>query len=239
MPSSASEPRPRAHPIALPEISWPVRARLAVPWLDPPDVPFALVLHSRRSRRCLCPAPLKQTLGWLNFTSAPAYVSEHSGIERLRAPALSAGALSSVIPLLLSGRGSARLFRPRPLDFGAEALAVGNLDPLFRLRANATTLLPGTSGCDLIALLCDFQCLAAVYEDAESLAWRDAGAMLQTLALTATALGLGFCPLGLLGGEVTEALDIGDRLRGVGVAVVGLSNTQDDIARETAHIVPH
>lgn len=224
MTDAASEPNPRVHPVAPPEISWPVCARLAVPWLDPPDVPFTVVLRSRRSRRRLSPAPLNQTLGWLNFTTAPAYFSEHAGVQRLQAPALSAGALSSVIPLLLSRRGRPRLFRPRPLDSETEALAVSDLDPLYRLRANATTLLPCAGGCDLVVLLCDLERLTAAYEGAESLAWRDAGAMLQTLALTATAVGLSFCPLGLLGGEVTEALGIGHRLRSVGVAVVGLSS---------------
>ena len=93
---------------------------------------------------------------------------------------------------------------------------------MLALRARAKEALPGTAGCDLIALICDMAALHAVYEAADSLGWRDAGATLQTLSLTATAAGLGFCPLALLGGEVCDALGMGPRWRSVGVAVVGL-----------------
>lgn len=49
----------------------------------------------------------------------------------------------------------------------------------------------------------------SAYADSETLVWRDAGAMLQTLALVAELFGLGFCPLGILGSEVVSALPSG------------------------------
>ena len=114
------------------------------------------------------------------------------------------------------------MLRPRPLDAGAEVLRVHDAAPLLALRTRAREALPTSTGCDLVVLVCDTARLHAAYDAAESLGWRDAGAALQTLGLTATAAGLGFCPLALFGGEVRDALTIGPRLLGVGVAVVGL-----------------
>lgn len=53
--------------------------------------------------------------------------------------------------------------------------------------------------------------------------WRDAGALLQVLSMTAHSVGLGFCPIGLLGSEVAEAISsISEKLEGVGAAWLGL-----------------
>lgn len=167
-------------------------------------------------------APLRETLSWLNYTTAPAFRVEESGFDRVRGPALSSGALGSVTPVLVSCLGSPRLFRPEPLTNAAAQLEVRNIDPLKDLCRRATSILPDAATCDLVILISHFDRLEFAYQAPESLAWRDAGAMLQTLALTATALGLGFCPLGLLGGEVVQALGPCGDVRAVGVAVVGL-----------------
>jgi hypothetical protein len=217
-----NDPTPRPDPAFEKEPAWSASGRLAVPDVRLPDVRFWQVLRSRRSRRDLSPAPLRETLGWLNASTRPAFMAEHLGLQRTKTPSISAGALDSITPLLILGRGRPRVLRPRPLDGAAERLAVHNDAPLLVLRARAKEALPATSGCDLIALVCDMAKLRAGYSAADSLAWRNAGAMLQTLSLTATAAGLGFCPLALLGGEVRDALSMGPSWRSVGVAVVGL-----------------
>jgi hypothetical protein len=60
------------------------------------------------------------------------------------------------------------------------------------------------------------------YANPESLVWRDAGVLLGYLHLCAEALGLAFTPLGITGDPYIRHLDGQDRLRGVGLAVVGL-----------------
>lgn len=59
------------------------------------------------------------------------------------------------------------------------------------------------------------------YQDGCSLIWRDAGALLAVMALTATAQGLNFCPLGITGEPWASALADQGKLAGVGLALLG------------------
>lgn len=59
------------------------------------------------------------------------------------------------------------------------------------------------------------------YQDGSSLVWRDAGALLGVMALTATAQGLNFCPLGITGEPWASSLADKDKLAGVGLALLG------------------
>jgi len=59
------------------------------------------------------------------------------------------------------------------------------------------------------------------YQDGSSLVWRDAGALLGVMALTATAQGLNFCPLGITGEPWASALADKGKLAGVGLALLG------------------
>ncbi|MFJ4452640.1 nitroreductase family protein [Pseudomonas sp. NPDC089392] len=59
------------------------------------------------------------------------------------------------------------------------------------------------------------------YQDGCSLVWRDAGAILGIMALTATAQGLNFCPLGITGEPWASALADQGKLAGVGLALLG------------------
>ena len=70
-------------------------------------------------------------------------------------------------------------------------------------------------------LVGDMNRVAALYERPESLLWRDAGVLLQTLALVATAYRLALCPLGILGTAVVRALGLPEPILGVGVALIG------------------
>ncbi|HGP1315898.1 TPA: nitroreductase family protein, partial [Pseudomonas aeruginosa] len=59
------------------------------------------------------------------------------------------------------------------------------------------------------------------YQDGCSLIWRDAGALLGVMALTATAQGLNFCPLGITGEPWVSGLADQGKLTGVGLALLG------------------
>ncbi len=61
----------------------------------------------------------------------------------------------------------------------------------------------------------------AKYENGASLVWRDAGALLATMAFAAHSLGMNFCPLGITGERCVRSLDPHRRLVGVGVALLG------------------
>lgn len=59
------------------------------------------------------------------------------------------------------------------------------------------------------------------YQNGYSLVWRDAGALLGVMSLTATAQGLHFCPLGITGEPWASALADQGQLAGVGLALLG------------------
>ncbi|POY79700.1 hypothetical protein BKM09_013335 [Pseudomonas amygdali pv. morsprunorum] len=59
------------------------------------------------------------------------------------------------------------------------------------------------------------------YQDGASLIWRDAGALLGVMALTAAAQGLTFCPLGITGEPWASTLTDQGKLAGVGLALLG------------------
>ncbi len=102
-----------------------------------------------------------------------------------------------------------------------ELLIVGNTQALGDLAQKCLEILPNTRGTALV-LLGDLSTVGAVYENPTSLFWRDAGALLQTLALTATAYRLAFCPLGILGGEVASSIGLDkEHSLSAGVAMIG------------------
>ena len=73
----------------------------------------------------------------------------------------------------------------------------------------------------LIVALGDFERTGALYEEPDSLVWRDAGCALATLHLTSAWLGLGSCLLGIVGAAVAEVIDRDGRGRPVGAIAVG------------------
>lgn len=130
-----------------------------------------------------------------------------------------AGALHPIKSVIIDSDGYAVAYdddhdaflaiKPRKLDLLANGLR------------SCTTVLPSAHG-HVIALMADVHLTSTVYKNPESLLWRDAGAVLQTLAMVSEAFDLGFCPLGILGQDFADALLPEDhQYLGVGVAVIG------------------
>ena len=196
------DPSPHASPNPWTGISWPVVREW--PWppvVFPPAVDFRGLIESRRSRRVLSKISFRETINLISFAIAPRF---ENGEGRLRSLSLSAGALHAVDLVLMRG---GRLFR---LDRRCRLLqALGPLDrpKLARFSDRTRELLPGADSSTVI-FVGDLALIGAFYANPGSLLFRDAGALLQTLALAAEAYGLGFCPLGLLGREVVEALGL-------------------------------
>lgn len=67
----------------------------------------------------------------------------------------------------------------------------------------------------------EFGKTAAKYRYPESLVWRDAGVLQGALTLTATALGMSFCLLGITGNPWIGDLADQGQLMGVGAAIFG------------------
>ena len=107
-----------------------------------------------------------------------------------------------------------------PLTHQLQALRVLAREDLEAFLRDCHTILPEASGTGIV-LVGDINRVAALYKRPESLLWRDAGVLLQTLALVATAYRLAFCPLGILGTAVVRALGLPEPTLGVGVALIG------------------
>lgn len=199
------------------DYAWPVEnSRQFQPSSPPQKTSFVEVFENRRSTRALELAPLDQIVGALLFALAPRYWKEGDSLRRSRRPALSGGALHPISVLLFADsavfRLNADLFALEKLAFPAQARDAW--------LQKCKTLLP-TAGGTFIALVADLTRPLSAYANVESVVWRDAGAMLQTLALAAELFGLGFCPLGILGSEVVSALPASEQLLAVGAAVLG------------------
>ncbi len=182
---------------------------------------FSDVLEARRSIRAIAPAPLSEVLRCLSLAMRVRQTRVDDPYGRTRRPAASAGALHPIHTVLVNSGGTPRAARYDPHSHMLDCLSIQQPDQLRALRENAQVVLPDARGTWLV-FGAECAMTAAVYERPEPLVWRDAGVLLQTCHLCATALGLAFCPLGILGHELTAAL-FGDApgLIPAGVACVG------------------
>jgi SagB-type dehydrogenase family enzyme len=166
-------------------------------------------------------APLREVLNLVAFSTRPRFVLDGDPFKRTRRLTASAGALHPIETVLFERRGSGRVMRYDPSNHRLELLATKDAGALKRLAENCTDIAPDARGTALI-LIGDLGRVSGVYENPTSLLWRDAGALLQTLALCARAYRLAFCPLGALGTEILKAVDLGQHNSvAVGIAMIG------------------
>jgi hypothetical protein len=200
------------------DYAWPIESsRLFEPFSAPLGRSFVDVFERRRSIRALSPAPLELTVGALLFALKPRFWKEGDALRRSRRPALSAGALHPISVLLFDELAVFRL--------NADSCMLEKLTFPTEARdawvSKCHRILPTANG-TFLTLVADMARPMSAYAHSETLVWRDAGAMLQALALVAELFGLGFCPLGILGNEVASALPSGKQLLAVGAAAIGL-----------------
>ncbi|MDT6997669.1 hypothetical protein [Burkholderia cenocepacia] len=197
---------------------WPVESSISVePFSAPAGRTFIDVFEKRRSTRALSRAPRALTVGALLFALTPRFWKEGDALRRSRRPTLSSGALHPISMLLFD---ESAVFR-----INAESCMLEKLTFPMEVRdawvRKCQQVLPDANGA-FLTLVADMARPMSAYAHSETLAWRDAGATLQTLALVAELFGLGFCPLGILGAEVVSALPAGKQLLAVGAAAIGL-----------------
>lgn len=212
-------PRERALPYEAPE--WPVAWSFRLPnVVQPAAVEFTQVLEARSSSRHLTRAPLREVANLLMFASGARQAWGSSPRRSLR-PSHSAGAIHPISLLLVTGARKPRILRLDPYDARIELLRPDRSRRLAELMERAARIVPSATA-DILVLAAEPGLTGAVYEEANSLVWRDAGALMQTIHLCATALRLGLCPMGILGHEALEAV-FGERpgLLAVGSAVIG------------------
>lgn len=189
---------------------------LQVPCSDP-QLSFREVLDSRSSCRDLLPIPTK-LLGALLWHSARTRETR-SGDAWQRRAAPSAGGIHPIQLLAVEpGRDEVLLYDP--LRHAMSPLADVETVEVAAVRAVFHEVLPEAKGTFLV-LAADHERTRAGYTNPESLVWRDAGCVLATLQLVACWLGIGSCPLGILGGKLVSLVAPGGELTAAGVLAVG------------------
>jgi hypothetical protein len=200
--------------------AWPVAGEFVAPDLIvPSQYSFWEILESRRSERCLKQIELEQIINVVALCLHPRSWKEGDPMKRSRGPAISAGALHPISALIIPAFNDQRLFRYNAAKHIVELLAVDS--NVIRIWCSkAKEVLPDACGAYLV-LVADSAITESVYENASSLIWRDAGAILQLLGMICRSCSIGYCALGLLGGELSHVISPNGRLVAVGAAAVG------------------
>jgi hypothetical protein len=215
------DPLPKSLPENAPPIPWPVRRVLQCPPINPPPTSsFTTVFEDRRSVRTMTAAPLREIINVVAYATRARFVLAEDTLQRTRRPSPSSGALHPIEVVIVDWRGAPRIMHYDPLAHQLDILVPKGLNNLYELAHAAGEIVPHARGTTVV-LLADAARVAAAYDNPQSLLWRDAGALLQTLFLAATAFRLAFCPLGILGHEVVQALGLKKRITAAGVAMIG------------------
>ncbi len=214
------EPRPLPRPQIYSPYIWPNGAsiRLAHP-VHLPDISFVKAISSRRSKRTfaeLADLELGNIL-WLTCRVQASVESGH-GFMLTQRPTPSSGAIHP-IHILINSPESKTWWRYDAFEHALVEVK-GAESALADLRSVASELLP-IELATLFFFVAEPGKTASKYKNASSLVWRDAGALLGTLALAAAALELAYCPIGLTGNRWAAKLDPKGQLAGVGLAALG------------------
>lgn len=180
------DPSPRLTPSIPKEFQWPTTQRYKCPTISlPRRQSFLQVVENRRSIRNFGKISIRELANYIAFSVSPRLVGIGPRENQSLRLSLSAGALHPV-DVVLVPRGARRIMRYNPKENQLDSLKIVNGDYLCRFLKKSAEVLPDTQG-SFIVLVGDLRKVSNLYENPSSLLWRDAGALLQTLALTAEA----------------------------------------------------
>lgn len=215
-----ADPLPREAPEPYAPIEWEAGEICSLPsFSGAPDRPFSEVLDTRVSHREFGSVDDHQLGSFLWMACRTRGVgASNLGFDLEHRAAPSAGAIHP-IHVVVKRPGDDRwwLYEPRTHQLLEIKHAPAKLAGLYDLSLQ---VLQGDQAIRFLFLAEPGKTLGK-YQDGCSLVWRDAGALLAVMALTATAQGLSFCPLGITGEPWASALTDQGKLVGVGLALLG------------------
>lgn len=216
-----NEPHPRVKTRAYTPASWPQGTRTPLaPRSEPLNVDLVALLEQRQTRREFTRELTDAELGdflWLSCRSRSSRPSPF-GFEQESRPNPSAGGMHPIHVLL--ARAMQDWYRYEPVEHSLVQLPATQMTAA-QARQESAVLVPLNRGV-LIALAAEPGRTAAKYENPESLVWRDAGTVLGYMSVVAEALGLSFCPLGILGDRFVGAMTEGEpHIHAAGLAILG------------------
>ena len=203
-----SNPKPRSKPLFALPYAYPLEASFQLP---PPQklpiVPFFKVVTERKSVRSFCPIDFTELSTLLAYTakvkSVKVMLNDSIVTRRFSA---SAGGVHP-IDLLLSMPApitNRQLYYYNPFYHQYVSLKLSQADQLAFFE-HVNECLPLGEGV-LIWMLAHLHRTERHYENPLSLVWRDAGALLNVLQLSATALEYNSCPVGTLAEPFIQCL---------------------------------
>jgi len=200
-------------------ITWPVigEIKLIHKALNQENL-FLSVLENRCTRREFSNIG-KQQVGELLYLSHRVITSEKSvnGLTIQHRPVISAGGLHA-INLLVCFPGEPNWYRYDPMRHKFQCLEINASAEMLN---DVRSFLPSAQNAAIIWYLGDLSVLSSKYEHAESLLFRDAGAIMSTQSLVSEHLDYAYCPLGITGDKYANELLNENHLVGVGIALVG------------------
>lgn len=212
-------PSPRSSVRRHEPIKWPAGSTLRLKQPQLSKGPTAVdLLRCRRTSRQFSGASPSELASWFELSCRVQQCQGSDlGFDLTRRPAPSAGAIHPIHVVLAWPDGS-NWHRYDAFDHALVSFA-SQVDPQ-AVHAQMQEVLQAPKA-TLVLLAAEVGRTEAKYEHAASLVWRDAGALLATMALAAQALSLAFCPLGVTGEPWVGRLLEQQGLVGVGAAFVG------------------
>ena len=212
------DPRPRDCTHRYTPIAWPDGDRTRLPKCPKFVADFRSVALGRRTRRAFGPITSDALGALLHLTSKVQQQGETGlGFAIQKRPTPSAGAIHP-IHLVFADQSSEQWRRYDASSHELRAI-VGAPHP--RGSFDAMQRVMPAPGATLMLLAAEPGKTAAKYLAVQSLVIRDAGVLLGTMALSAEALDLTFCPLGETGDVWVRQLVEQRGLVGVGAAFLG------------------
>lgn len=195
-------PKPKPNEDFVREIEFPVLRELALPFpLEERIMNFSEVLKMRRSNREFGAISI-ESLSEVLFLSTHVKheISNSIGYQLSYRPVPSAGARHP-IEIFISSVSifkNEKLHRYAPFHHRIQELAFKE-SICAKLRAHLTESFPENELATIMWFVAFPEKTEAKYDNAESLIWRDIGALAATIQLTCTFLGLNCCISGTLG----------------------------------------
>ncbi|MFZ6654730.1 nitroreductase family protein [Undibacterium sp. TJN19] len=213
------DPRPRNERQIYQPFNWPTGDSVVLPQPTFSKQSFVDVISTRRSQRVFG-AITEQDISKLFWLSSHAISKTPSGFgyDLSYRPVPSAGAIHPLHLLILPVQAKHwQLYNS--FTHSLIEIPTGMPASLDAIQEVSSYVQPQNGA--IIWIAAEPGKTASKYENANSLIWRDTGALIAQLGLVATYLGLNFCSLGMTGNSWARMLDQHELICGVGVALIG------------------
>lgn len=218
----SDEPKIKPQYKVLDPLKWDTDSEIILPpALSLPSMTLSSVLEKRTTTREF-DAVSVDLLGSFLYHSlrVRAQVRHSNGSLILKKQIISSGSLHSINCLVSMHNTPNQWFYYDGIRHSLNRIRTIN-DQLHMVSNKARADIPRAGKSTILWYICDFERLSSKYEEPESLAYRDCGAILSTQSLVAENFNLSFCPLGITGATESRSLQTIRNVKGVGLALLG------------------